>query len=76
MGNEDWINDAVQTVKSSCENQVNTNFSLWEAPDNETVPYPPPAVADNLCPDDCSGHGSCVKGNCNISKYKYCTFIN
>ena len=66
MGNADWLNDALDSLRSACENAINTNFSLWVDPDpdnNSTQPGPNPDITNNICPDDCNGHGECSQGS-------------
>ena len=64
MGNADWLNDAVESVRSACENAVNTNFSLWVDPDPDYCLQPGPnqGITNSLCPDECNRHGVCAQG--------------
>ena len=50
-------------MKSDCEEVVNRDPITWK-PGDDGVLKPPSEVADNICPNECSGNGNCSSGNC------------
>ena len=62
MGTLEWLQTAVEEMKSKCETIVNSNTSFWHIPENKTEPEPPREILGNLCIDDCNGNGNCSDG--------------
>ena len=54
---------AFSSMKAQCEEVATKNMSLYEKDESGNM-IPPPAVTDNLCPNDCSNQGSCRNGSC------------
>ncbi|XP_029649426.2 uncharacterized protein LOC115223143 [Octopus sinensis] len=53
-----WAKEAVQSLQQSCITEVETNVELWDNNTNTNE------IMDAICPNDCSGFGKCVKGEC------------
>ena len=50
-------------LEAQCSTATLKNPSLYEKDANGKL-KPPAALVDNLCPNDCSCNGKCVKGSC------------
>ena len=54
---------SVGVMKDACEEVTLRNITLWETDDTGEL-QPPKAVAEVLCPNECSGNGVCVNATC------------
>ena len=63
--NYTFTESAVLTMQSACEEIFLKNTSLWKIdPTRNNTFGPPPDMGNTLCPNLCSGHGSCVNATC------------
>ncbi|XP_025096161.1 uncharacterized protein LOC112565098 isoform X2 [Pomacea canaliculata] len=71
--NLDWSDSALQTAQKLCGSTIATDSNLWvdSNPTDESVPATIQSnIANTLCQNQCSGHGSCQNGVCSCdSKY-------
>ena len=58
----DFIDAAVNTIKASCESFIYRNTSLWVSRQPGEPPQPPSEFTDIMCPNNCTGRGSCHDG--------------
>ena len=61
-GDQSWVLVAVENIKQQCLVTVEFDISYW-IPDTDGLPNLP-SVVNTICPNDCSGNGKCVKGEC------------
>ena len=61
-GDESWVLVAIENIKQQCLVTVQFDITFW-IPDTNNVPALPPVV-NTICPNDCSGNGRCVQGEC------------
>lgn len=57
MDDLSWAQEAIAAVIQRCQTQMEINVELWVNVSGEVIPSP--AVIDNLCPNACSGQGTC-----------------
>ncbi|XP_066930014.1 von Willebrand factor D and EGF domain-containing protein-like isoform X3 [Clytia hemisphaerica] len=55
---------AVGVMKDACEEVTLRNITLWKTDDTTGQLQPPKAVAEILCPNECSGNGYCANATC------------
>ena len=53
----------MDAMKSDCEEVIMRDPTTWK-PGPNGKPEPPTAVSDEICPNQCSKSGKCVKGKC------------
>ncbi len=53
----------MDAMKSDCEEVIMRDPTTWK-PGPNGKPEPPTAVSDEICPNQCSKNGKCVKGKC------------
>ena len=61
-GSTDWLQDAIETMKTGCSVEVNMNTALWQKDPETNVTIPPPDIDKELCPRNCSERGNCLQG--------------
>lgn len=52
-----WAEEALTAIIQRCQTQLEINTELWVNVSGEITPNP--TIIDNLCPNDCSGQGTC-----------------
>lgn len=57
------VTAAMDAMKSDCEEVIMRDPTTWK-PGPDGKPEPPTAVSDEICPNQCSKNGKCVKGKC------------
>jgi hypothetical protein len=63
LGNPTFVQDAVNAMQVACAEQAGQDLSTYiEGPDGTMIPNP--AITNLLCPNSCSGHGTCTNGAC------------
>ena len=61
-GGLEFLKDSIGLLKQNCVTELELNVSRWEHGAESDHPRPPASIMNTLCPDDCSGHGSCLNG--------------
>ena len=59
----DFIHSGVEAAVISCQEAVLKNLTFY----NNSTGQAPSFITSDLCPSDCSGHGSCVQGTCHYN---------
>lgn len=52
-----WAEEALTAIIQRCQTQLEINTELWVNVSGEITPNP--TIIDNLCPNECSGQGTC-----------------
>ncbi|CAH1780002.1 unnamed protein product [Owenia fusiformis] len=64
-----WANDALDSYKEKCSQEIKKNLTLWEPEPREgpNAIKPPSRIKSYLCPNDCSEKGRCMNGICHCN---------
>ncbi|XP_071085371.1 von Willebrand factor D and EGF domain-containing protein-like [Haliotis cracherodii] len=64
-GTTDWVPIALELIKGQCVNVLDVNTEVWEkAQPGSTMSVGDAILQEAKCPNECGGHGHCVRGIC------------